>query len=126
MTWRSFAPLRLDDADDILGAVDVADLEPDHLARTQAAAIAEREHHAGLRGASHGEETLRLLETHHQGKRLWLFEMVDLGGQVQTPERRLEQELHAGHDAVAIANARPALHQVQLEAADIIGGGGVR
>jgi hypothetical protein len=41
-------------------------------------------------------------------------------------ERHAEQELHPGHGAVAIADARPALHQVQLEAADVIGGGGVR
>ena len=63
---------------------------------------------------------------HDQRKPLWLFEVVNLGGQVQAPERHAEQELHAGHDAVAIADARPALHQVQLEAADVIGGGGVR
>jgi hypothetical protein len=49
-----------------------------------------------------------------------------LCGQVQAPERHAKQELNAGHDAVAIADARPALHQVQLEAADVIGAGGVR
>src|ERR671918_2380365 len=120
------APFGLHDTDDVLGAVDVADPEPDHLAGARATAIAEREQRADLRGASHGEETLRLLGTHDQRKPLWLFEVVDLGGQVQAPERHAEQELNAGHDAVAIADARPALHQVQLEAADVIGGGGVR
>ena len=37
------APFGLHDTDDVLGAVDVADPEPDHLAGAQATAIAERE-----------------------------------------------------------------------------------
>ena len=39
------AALGLLDANDLLGAVDMLDLQPDHLACAQSAAIAETEHH---------------------------------------------------------------------------------
>jgi hypothetical protein len=51
--------------------------------------------------------------------------VINLGGEIVPPERDTQQEPHPGHDAVAIADAEPALDQVQLEAADIVGGGGV-
>ena len=57
---------------------------------------------------------------HHLRNRLGLAEMIDLGCKVQPPQRHAQQELHPGHDAVAIADADSALGQVQLEAADII------
>jgi hypothetical protein len=51
--------------------------------------------------------------------------VINLGGEIVPPERDTQQEPHPGHDAVAIADAQSALDQVQLEAADIVGGGGV-
>src|SRR5215472_15682755 len=51
--------------------------------------------------------------------------MVDLGCQIVPPQRDAEQELHPGHDPVAIADAETALDQVQLKAANVVGGGRV-
>src|ERR1700730_5723104 len=45
------AALGLLDPNDLLRAVDLLDLRPDHLAGTQAAAIAQTEQHAGLEAA---------------------------------------------------------------------------
>src|SRR6266404_7017547 len=50
------AALGLFDANDLLRAVDMLDLQPDHLARTQSAAIAETEQNAGLEAAGDGQE----------------------------------------------------------------------
>jgi hypothetical protein len=47
--------------------------------------------------------------------------VVDLGGQIVPPQRDVEQKPHPGHDPVAIADAQPALDQMQLEAADDVG-----
>src|SRR5262249_8942648 len=41
-------------------------------------------------------------------------------------QRDAEQEPHAGHDAIAIADADAGLGQMQLEAANVVGGGRVR
>jgi hypothetical protein len=43
---------------------------------------------------------------------------------IQPPQRHAHQELHPGHDAVAIADAEAALDQVRLEPADVIRRGG--
>ena len=56
---------------------------------------------------------------------LRLFQVVDLGRQIVPPQRDAEQELHPGHDPVAIADAEAALDQVQLKAANVVGGGSV-
>ncbi len=96
------APLGLDDADDVLGAVDVADPEPDHLAGTQAAAIGEREQHANLEGLGDRKQALGLVCADHQRDLLGLANVVDLVGEIQPPERDAEQEPEPGHDAVAV------------------------
>jgi hypothetical protein len=51
--------------------------------------------------------------------------VIDLSSEIVSPERDTEQEPHPGHDAVAIADAQPALDQMKLEAADIIRASGV-
>src|SRR5262245_48972837 len=56
---------------------------------------------------------------------LRLLQVVDLGRQIVPPQRDAEQELHPGHDPVAIADAEAALDQVQLKAANVVGGGSV-
>src|SRR4249919_1453868 len=102
------------------------DLQPDHLAGAQAAAIAETEQHAGLEARGDGEQAPRLVRAHHQRDLLGLAEVIDLGGEIQSPQRHAEQEPHPGHDAVAIADAHARLGQVQLEQADVFKGGRVR
>ena len=52
------AALGLLDANDLLCAVDMLDLEPDHLAGAQAAAIAEAEQDARLEAAGNGQQSL--------------------------------------------------------------------
>src|SRR5216684_5469539 len=51
-----FAALGLLDANDLLRAVDVLDLQPDHFAGTQAAAIAKTEQHANLEATCDGQQ----------------------------------------------------------------------
>jgi hypothetical protein len=53
------APLALDDADDVLGAVDVAGPEADHFAGPQAAAIGQRHNGPHLDARRHRQQTLR-------------------------------------------------------------------
>src|SRR5215472_8586434 len=114
------ATLPLHDADDHLRAVDVAGAQSNDLARAQPAAIAERYHDMHLEIARHGEQPLGLLRAHHQRELLRLLEVVDLGGEIVPPQPDAEQKPHPRHDPVAIADAQPALDQVQLEAADVV------
>jgi hypothetical protein len=51
--------------------------------------------------------------------------VIDLGREIVPPQRDAEQKPHAGHDAISIADAQPALDQVQLEQAYIVGRGSV-
>ena len=60
------------------------------------------------------EHDLEKLRAHHQRDLLGFFDVIDLGGKIQSPQRHTEQEPEPGHDAVAIADARPRLSQVQL------------
>src|SRR5580704_3434303 len=115
------ASLRLLDANDLLRAVDMLDLEPDYLAGAQTAAIAETEQHAGLEARGDGEQAPRLILAHHQRDLLRLAQVIILGGKIQSPQRHAEQEPQPGHDAVAIADAHADLGEVQLEAADVLG-----
>src|SRR5437016_14237132 len=66
------AALRLLDADDLLRAVDMLDLEPHDLARPQSAAIAKAEQDARLEACGHRQQPLRLVRAHHQWKLLRL------------------------------------------------------
>jgi hypothetical protein len=70
-------------------------------------------------------EALCLLRAHHQRDLLGFFDVIDLGGKIQSPQRHAEREPEPGRDAVAIADARPRLRQVQLEQADLVGRGRV-
>src|SRR5713101_5228591 len=66
------AALRLLDANDVLCAIDMLDLEPHDLARAQSAAIAEAEHNAHLESICHRQQSLYLVDAHHQRKLLRL------------------------------------------------------
>src|SRR5262249_10597397 len=92
----------------------------------KAAAIAQREHHLIPEAAGHGKQSLGLVWAHGERQLLRLFEVVDLGRQIVPPQRDAEQEPHAGHDAIAIADADAGLAQMQLEAANVVGGCRVR
>ena|SRR5260370_38343187 len=63
------AALGLLDPNDLLRAVDMLDLQPDHLAGAQAAAIAETEQRADLEVVGDGEQTPRIAPTECPGGR---------------------------------------------------------
>src|SRR5712691_4916015 len=114
------AALGLLDPNDLLRAVDVLDLQPDHLAGAQAAAIAETEQYTHLEAARDREQAPGLVLAHHQRNLLRLTEVINLGRKIQSPQRHAKQEPQPGHDAVAIADAHARLGQVQLKAADVL------
>src|SRR5216683_270975 len=117
------AALGLLDANDLLRAVDMLDLQPDHLAGAQSAAIAETEQNAAFEAAGDRQQALGLVRAHDQRNLLRLTDVIDLGGKVQAPQGHAEQEPQPGHDAVAAANVYAGLGQVQLETADVLKGG---
>src|SRR5215831_6925292 len=95
------------------------DLQPDHLAGAQPAAIAETEQKASLEAAGDGQQALRLIRTHHQRNLLRLAEVIDLGRKVQPPQRYAEQEPQPGHDAVAVADADVAPLRARAQSARV-------
>jgi hypothetical protein len=46
--------------------------------------------------------------------------MIDLGGEIEPPQRHAKQEPQPGHDAVAVADAPAGLSQMQLERAEVL------
>src|SRR5712671_2877720 len=120
------AALGLLDTNDLLRAVDMLDLQPDHFAGTQAAAIAMTEQYAHLEAARDREQPPGLVLAHHQRNLLRLTEVIDLGCKIRSPQRHAKQEPQSGHDAVAIADARARLGKMQLKPADILRCGRVR
>src|ERR1700693_6631655 len=91
-----------------------------HFAGAQAAAISEAQNDAGLEARRDRQQATRLVRTYHLWDLLGLAKVIDLGRKIQPPQRHAHQELHPGHDAIAIADAYAALDQVQLESADVI------
>jgi hypothetical protein len=69
--------------------------------------------------------TVANLGTHHRRKLLRLLDVPHLGRQIVAPKRDAEQEPHPGHDPIAVADARAALDQVQLETPYLIGRCGI-
>src|ERR1700738_3068266 len=117
--WRQhevavFAPLGLREQNDVRLLADITNPEPDHPPRAQTCTVAESEQYVNLEIPRHGQEALGLVRAHHQRDLLGFFDVIDLGGKIQSPQRHTEQEPEPGHDAVAIADARPRL-RVQLE-----------
>src|SRR3984885_6086130 len=72
------ASLGLLDPNDLLRAVDMLDLQPDHLAGTQAAAIAETEQHANLEVAGDRQQAPGLVLAHDERDLLRLAEVINL------------------------------------------------
>src|SRR5215468_757129 len=101
------AAFRLDDADNVLRAVNVADRQPRHLAGPEPAAVADRQHRPGLQARRHRENALDLVWAQHDRHLLRLLDVVDLGREIVPPQCHFQEELHAGHDPVAIADGEP-------------------
>src|SRR3954447_9249402 len=77
-----FATLGLLDPDDLLRAVEVLDLQAHHLARAQAAAVAQTKHHARLEAAGDRQQPARLVRAYHLRNLLRLAQVIDLGGKI--------------------------------------------
>jgi hypothetical protein len=120
------AALRLLDANNFLRAVDMLDLEPHHLSGAQAAAVTETEHRTSLEAVGNRQQPFRLIRAYHQWNLLRLAQVKDLGGKIEPAQRHPKQEPQPGHDAVAVADARARLGQVQLKQPDILERGGLR
>src|SRR6185437_102469 len=92
LSWRVviglpiLAALGLLDANDLLRAVDMLDLQPDHLACAQSAAVAETEQNAGFEAAGDRQQPLGLVRAHDQRNLLRLTDVINLGGEVQAPQ----------------------------------------
>ena len=61
---------------DHLVDVDIADLQPTHLARTHAGAIGDDQHHFGLERPGHRQETLDFVDAQNHRDPLRLVQMV--------------------------------------------------
>ena len=120
-----FAPLALLHADDVQRGVDVADLELDGLADAQAGAVADRQQHARLQVAGHGDEPRRLLGAQDLRDPRRLLDVVDLVGQIEPTHGDAEQEPEARHRAIARLDRGARRHQVQLEGSHLVDGGRV-
>jgi hypothetical protein len=101
-------------------------LEPHDLAGAQATAIAEAEQDAGLETAGDSQEPAHLVRAHDLRNLLGLAQVIDLGSEVETPQRHPKQKPHSGHDAVAVADAHVRLSQVQLKQAQVLACRGIR
>src|SRR5262245_58343365 len=119
------AALGLLDPNDVLRAIDILDLQSDHLAGAQAGAIAETKQHAGLRIAGNRQQSLDLVRAHHQRNLLRRTDVINLSREVEPPQRHTQQEPHPGHDPVAVTDAHAHFGQVKLEAANVLGCGRV-
>lgn len=114
------AALGLHDADDVLGAIDVANAQPDNFARTHPAAIGKRQHHARLKARCHGQDAFNLIAAQDKRYLHRLLEAENLGHKIVPSQGDPEQKLHPGHRAIARADAGAGLNQMLLEIADVI------
>ena len=77
--------------------------------------VAETEHHASLEIVGNGQQALGFIRTDHQWNLLRRAQVINLGGEVETPQCHPEQEAQPGHDDIAGADAHADLGQVQLD-----------
>ena len=62
-----------------------------------------------------------LLRAQHRRQLLRLLDVPDLGRQIVATQRDAEQEAHAGHDPIAVTDARTALDEIQLKSPHLVG-----
>jgi hypothetical protein len=117
--------LALLDADHHALGIDVADLDRHHLAGAKARAVGERQGRLVLQPSRVREQPCDLLDAQHHRQ---LARRVDLTGpphRLRPVEGRLEQEAQARERRVDGGVRDPRQGQMQLEAAQILGIGGI-
>src|SRR5216684_1200821 len=65
--------------------------------------------------------SLDLLRAEHWRQLLRFLDVPDLSRQIVATQRDAEQKPHPGHDPIAVADARSALDEVQLETPHLVG-----
>jgi hypothetical protein len=107
--------------DDHLRAVDMLDLEPHDLARTQSGAIAKAQQQTVPERAGHRQQAFRLVLIEDHRNLLRLLDVVDLEREIVPPQRHAEQEAQARHGGIARDGANTGLGKMQLEQTDVVG-----
>ncbi len=102
------------------------DLQPDHLARTQTGAVAEAEQQPVAHVVAHRQQAAGLILAEDERHLLRLLDEIHLGQQIEASQRDAEQKAQARHGTVARDRADARLAQMQLEAAQVVGRGGLR
>src|SRR5215831_15341722 len=101
-------------------ATHVARPQPHHFTGPQPATIGECQHRSRLQARRHGQDTLDLLRAQHRRQLLRLLEVPHLGRQIVATQRDAEQEPYPRHDPIAVADARTALDEMQLETPHLV------
>jgi len=106
-------------------AVDVADLQRDDLADTKASAVGDRHGSLVLQVRCCRDQAAHLLGTQDHGQLARHVQVLHLGHHVGLAERDVEEELQPCDGGVDRHRAGAGVHQVQLEAPQVFGGGSV-
>jgi hypothetical protein len=106
-------------------AVDVADLERNHLADAQSGAVGNRERRLVLQVRRRGDEAGDLVTVEHYRQRSRHVHRLHLGHQRGAVERDVKEELQSGDRRVERDRRGAAIDHVQLEAAQVLNGGAV-
>ncbi len=100
--------LTLNNPDDHLLAVDIADLEPGHFAGTHASAIRDAKENPGLECPGNSQKTLGLIDREYLRELLRLTQIIDLLGENEAPQRHPKQELQPGHFPLLDLGGKPS------------------
>jgi hypothetical protein len=106
-------------------AVDVADLERDHLADAQARTVGHRHGGLVLEVGGGGDQAADFLGAQDDRQLARHGHVRHLEHDLRPAQRDVEEELQTGDGGVDGDRAGAGVHQVQLEAAQVLGSGGV-
>jgi len=115
------APLALLDPDHLALAVDVGELERDHLRGPQAGAVGDRQRRLVLEARCRIQQPCDLLGAQHHGQ---LVRFADTGHpdrRVVAPQRHAEEEAQARNGGVHAGGRGPGRSHVQLVAPQVLG-----
>src|ERR1700716_3783092 len=123
--WRQhhvpvFAAFALFDADDHALAVDVADLERDHLGGAQACAISHTQRGLVFAARRRIQQPRHLLRAEHDRQFAGLVDERRVLDDVGAPERDPEEEQRSGHGGIENRKKRGVRRQMQLKASDVL------
>ena len=115
-----FAAFALLDANDHALAVDVGDLERDHLAGAQACAISHAQRRLVFEPRRRIQEPRHLLRAEHNRQLAGFVDERRVLDDVGAPERDLKEEPQRGHGVIENGDVRAVCRQMQLKASDVL------